>query len=391
VTLQVQDPVATAKQLAASFRVDAAARDLAAGTPEAERRLLRESGLLTLMQPVEVGGPGSSWPVVLATVREIATADSSLAHLYAYHHLGAVTPALIGSPAQQAHWGARTVAESLVWGNALNPLDPRTSLARQPDGSLRLSGEKSFCTGARGSDLLLVSASLPGEPQLQVMVLPTSRAGILIRDDWDNMGQRQTDSGSVGFRDVEVHPEELLGPPGAGGSVFATLRPCVTQSILSTIYLGLARGAFEEARAYTQGLERPFFGSTAERATDDPYVLAHYGELYVQIEAAAGLLDAAGRALQAAWVRGQELTAEERGECAARVSMAKVATGRCALEVTSTMFEMMGARATAGRHRLDRFWRNARTLTLHDPLDYKVREVGEFALNGRVPKPTFYS
>ena len=31
------------------------------------------------------------------------------------------------------------------------------------------------------------------------------------------------------------------------------------------------------------------------------------------------------------------------------------------------------------------------TLTLHDPLDYKVREVGDWALNGRYPTPGFYS
>jgi hypothetical protein len=32
-----------------------------------------------------------------------------------------------------------------------------------------------------------------------------------------------------------------------------------------------------------------------------------------------------------------------------------------------------------------------RTLTLHDRLDYKVREAGDFALNGQFPTPSFYS
>jgi alkylation response protein AidB-like acyl-CoA dehydrogenase len=71
--------------------------------------------------------------------------------------------------------------------------------------------------------------------------------------------------------------------------------------------------------------------------------------------------------------------------------MAKIAAGRCALEVTSRIFEVMGARATASRYRFDRFWRNVRTLTLHDPLDLKVREVGDWVLNGRHPTPGFYS
>jgi alkylation response protein AidB-like acyl-CoA dehydrogenase len=205
------------------------------------------------------------------------------------------------------------------------------------------------------------------------------------------MGQRQTDSGSVSFRDVLVQQDELLGPPGVGGSVWATLRPCVTQSILSNIFLGIAQGAFDAAREYTLNLERPFAGSAAIRPSEDPYVLEDYGEMHVQLRGAACLLDIAATALQAAWQRQYELSPEERGECAVAVSTAKAAAGRCALDVTSKVFEVMGARATSARYRFDRFWRNARTLTLHDPLDYKVREVGDYALNGRFPTPSFYS
>ncbi|MBF9266412.1 monooxygenase, partial [Acidovorax cattleyae] len=40
---------------------------------------------------------------------------------------------------------------------------------------------------------------------------------------------------------------------------------------------------------------------------------------------------------------------------------------------------------------LDRHWRNLRTHTLHDPLAYKLRELGEWALQQRHPDPSFYS
>lgn len=384
-------PIAEAARLAAELRQDAAERDLAAGTPKPQRDRIRSSGLLRLMIPVAFGGFGGTWPELLQSVREIASADGSLAHLYAYHHLSMVTPHLLGTFTQRERWYALTARSNLFWGNSLNPLDARTTLTRAGDGSFRLNGEKSFCTGAQDSDLLLVSARESGETQLQVAVLPTRRDGITVHDDWDNMGQRQTDSGSVSYRDVVVHADELLGPPGVGGSVWANLRPCVTQSILSNIFAGIARGAFDEARKYTRGLDRPFAGSTATRPAEDPYIIEHYGEMQVQLRAAECLLDAAGQALQCAWQRQEELTPEERGECAVAVATAKVAAGRCALDVTSKMFEVMGARATSGRYRFDRFWRNARTLTLHDPLDYKVREVGDWILNDRFPEPSFYS
>jgi alkylation response protein AidB-like acyl-CoA dehydrogenase len=61
---------------------------------------------------------------------------------------------------------------------------------------------------------------------------------------------------------------------------------------------------------------------------------------------------------------------------AAAIDAAKVHSSRTALEITSRIFELMGARATAGHSGYDRFLRNIRTHTLHDPVVYKSREVG---------------
>ena len=40
----------------------------------------------------------------------------------------------------------------------------------------------------------------------------------------------------------------------------------------------------------------------------------------------------------------------------------------------------MGARATTAKYGFDRYWRNLRTFTLHDPVDYKIQEIGNWAL-----------
>jgi alkylation response protein AidB-like acyl-CoA dehydrogenase len=55
------------------------------------------------------------------------------------------------------------------------------------------------------------------------------------------------------------------------------------------------------------------------------------------------------------------------------------------------MFELTGARSTSARYGYDRFWRNVRVHTLHDPVDYKIRDLGRYALDGTVPEPTAYS
>ena len=68
-----------------------------------------------------------------------------------------------------------------------------------------------------------------------------------------------------------------------------------------------------------------------------------------------------------------------------------IVASRAAVETTSKIFEFTGARSTAGRYGFDRFWRNARTLTLHDPVVYKAREVGAHFLRGTPPELTGYS
>ena len=35
---------------------------------------------------------------------------------------------------------------------------------------------------------------------------------------------------------------------------------------------------------------------------------------------------------------------------------------------------------------IDRFWRNIRTHTLHDPIEYKIRDLGNWALNDQLPE-----
>src|SRR5690606_28004437 len=144
--------------------------------------------------------------------------------------------------------------ENWFWGNATNGLDNRTTLTwREKEGGYHeLNGIKSFCSGAMGSDMINVTAPQSADPGDRVFIsIPTSRPGITVYADWDNMGQRQTDSGTVTFDKVRVNVEEVLGPPGTSGTPRATLRPLVSQLILTEIYLGNAYGALFNAWHYT--------------------------------------------------------------------------------------------------------------------------------------------
>jgi len=51
----------------------------------------------------------------------------------------------------------------------------------------------------------------------------------------------------------------------------------------------------------------------------------------------------------------------------------------------------MGARATSDQYKFDRYWRNARTISLHDPIAYKLRDIGKWCLSSELPPITPYS
>ena len=79
-------------------------RDAKGGTPKQERDRLRESNLLKLIIPREYGGLGQNWIVTLKVIREFAKVDSSIAHIFSYHHLGVVVPHIFGSVDQNSEF-----------------------------------------------------------------------------------------------------------------------------------------------------------------------------------------------------------------------------------------------------------------------------------------------
>ncbi|UEP36991.1 acyl-CoA dehydrogenase family protein [Burkholderia ambifaria] len=374
-----------------SLRATAAARDRAGGHAADEKLWLADAGLLTLAVPREFGGQEAAWPAIYDTIRQIARVDSALAHLVGFQILQIVSVDVWGSAAQRERYLRGTVEHRWWWGNAVNPLDTRLVATATPDGGYRLDGVKGFCSGTRGSQRMTVSAHDPETGRTVFGVVPTDRDGITVNDDWDPIGQRQTDSGSVRFDGVTLAPDDVLHRSETPPTPRATLRTLVSQLVLTNLFVGLAEGALAEARDYVLKHGRPWIHSGVAQASDDPYTLQRFGDMRVRAVAAASLADRAARELERAWSRLDALTADERAEVALAVSEAKIVAQRAALDNGEALFDACGARATAASLGLDRFWRNARTHTLHDPLDYRLRDVGRFALTGELPQASLYT
>ncbi|WP_347986535.1 acyl-CoA dehydrogenase family protein [Methylomonas sp. AM2-LC] len=388
--LQATQLFEKAEQIAQYLYETAADRDIKGGTPLEQRKAIRDSGLLKLLISNELGGYGSSWCEIYKIIRTLAQADSSLAHVFAFQFLMLASIRLYGSSEQWQSLFAETAEKNLWWGNALNPLDNRT-IATRTGSQLVFTGFKSFCSGATDSDRLIVSAIDAETKQFIVGAVPTARAGIYIYDDWDNIGQRQTDSGTVEFKELIVDEGELLMNPGPLSSPFSSLRSLIAQLIFTNIYLGITEGALQEAVKYTRTSSRVWSGSLAKSVNEDPYILLHYGEFWASLAGVRLLVDQAASLLDNAWRKGLTLTNAERGEVALAVFSAKVNSTKVGLDVTSRIFEVSGARATTAKLRMDRYWRNLRVYTLHDPVDYKLKDLGDWVLNGNYPSHSFYT
>ncbi len=388
--LQVQDYKAIALKVANDLNQTVQKRDAIAGIPDTEVTLLKTSGLLPLVVPKTYGGAGASWLDAIDIVKILAKADSSAAQLYGYHLLLSVVPHLIGTPEQAAHYHRDTAQHHFFWANAINTRDIRLTLT--PDGErFRASGIKTFCTGAVVGDRIICAATQLGNPLPAMFVIPADRPGLTYNHDWDVLGQRRTASGSFTFENVRVEAEDLLGPPPNLESAFPTLLGVLGMLVQAAIFLGMAEGAMESALAYTRTHARPWETATVEKATDDPYTMRRYGDLWAQLQGAIAQTQQATNQFQQAWDRGEALTHEERGTVAIAAAAAKTLSIQVGLAVTTQMFDIMGARSLVKRYGYDLYWRNLRTLTLHDPVDYKLFDIGNWVVNGAAPMPSSYA
>jgi len=378
--------IGVARTLAAEFAASAREREQRRVKATAEIERFKDTGLLGLSVPKAHGGAGLDWSVLALIVREIARGDASLALLLGVHYIGTASAWVHGVHESGGEFLRQVVRNRWYVGVVFNPLDPTLTVDVADDG-LTLNGWKSFCTGAPLADRILVMAQRADTRALVNLVVSPQAHGLAISSDWDAIGMRLGDSSSVRFESVKVSRDALVGP--AAGVLESTpwlsLFGLQVWLLYTNYYLGAGLGALAYAKHYTRSVTRPWIATGLTSASADPYILELYGRVHIELRGAELLLDRAAADIDLAIQRGPSLTEAERGETAISLFTARVATARAALDATSQLFEAMGARSATDRVGFDRFWRDVRTHSLHHPLAWKTREVGDWALNGAYP------
>jgi alkylation response protein AidB-like acyl-CoA dehydrogenase len=156
----------------------------------------------------------------------------------------------------------------------------------------------------------------------------------------------------------------------------------LAQIMHAAIEAGIARGALADTIEYVRSRSRPWKDAGVEHAYEDPYTIAQVGEMRIRVSASDALLARAGKFVDAA---AADPTAETVAAASIAVAESKAASTETALFVSSKLIELAGSRATLQEFGLDRHWRNARTHSVHDPVRWKYRAVGDYWLNGVNP------
>ncbi|GAA3244955.1 acyl-CoA dehydrogenase family protein [Pseudonocardia petroleophila] len=215
---------------------------------------MAEHGYLRLAVPAELGGLGASMRQVLLAEEELGRWSGSAALSAAMHlYLTLLQGWRLRHGAADAEAVLRRVADEglvLATSGGSDWVSPTTT-AVPVEGGYRLDGRKVFCSQAPAAGVISTSAVL-GRPGPDAVVLhmgvPMAAPGVRIEETWDTLGMRGTASHDVVFDGVFVPEGKIMGkrPYGvlAGPLLVAAIH---FAPVVSAAYLGVARGAVEEA------------------------------------------------------------------------------------------------------------------------------------------------
>lgn len=363
----------------ASIAEGAVARDRNRELAHAEVAELKRAGFGALRLPVADGGRGASVRQLFRLLIDLSAADSNITQALRAHFFVAEGFLLAGDEE-----GLRRIAEGQIFGNAISEKGTGsvgrygTRLTRDGEDFL-LDGTKFYSTGSLYADAISVAADLDGERVYATV--DTDREGLTQFDDWDGFGQRLTGSGTSIFEGVRV-PARLVQSRGYG-SAGRTPSSAYLQLFHLAALAGILRRATDDVREWVSHRTRSYSHAPADLPREDPLVQAVLGRASSAAYVARSTVLAVADALDAALASPEAADDPDLLDAAElAAAQAQVVLVPLVLDAVSGIFDVGGASISSEALDLDRHWRNARTLGVHNPVVYKQQAVGRFELTG---------
>lgn len=382
-------------QLAARFRPIFA--EIAAGTVERELsrtlphepiRWLKEAGFGKVRLPREKGGDGASLPQLFELLTELAEADSNLPQALRAHF--AFVEDRLNAPdgPERDRWFERFLDGELVgsgWteigGVKLGQVNTRVT--PQADG-WSLNGEKFYSTGSLFADWIDVYAERSDNGGPVIALVNVTQPGVERDDDWDGFGQRTTGSGTTRFIDARVEQAHVYD--------FAErfrYQTAFYQHVLLATLAGIGRAVLRDVGEGVRQRKRIYSHGNAGWVKDDVQIQQVVGQISAWAYAVEATVLKATSSLQQAYEAhrsGDEALLQALNVTAELdAARAQVIAGEWVQRAAGELFNALGASDTRTGKALDRHWRNARTLSSHNPVIYKARNIGDWEINRHTP------
>jgi len=349
---------------------------------------LKEAGFGTVRIPQEKGGWGASLPQLFQLLTELAEADSNLPQALRAHF--AFVEDRLNQPdsAERDRWFGRFIDGELVgsgWteigtvklGDVITRVTPGES-------GWTLSGEKFYSTGTLFADWIDVYARRNDNQGDVIALVNTHQPGVTREDDWDGFGQRLTGSGTTRFANAHVEQEHVYD--------FATrfrYQTAFYQHVLLATLAGIGRAVARDGAQAVAARNRVYSHGNGGVARQDAQILQVIGQITSLAFAVEATVIRATHSLQSAYVA--HVSNDEAQIAAANVlaeaeaGQAQVIASELVTRAATELFNALGASDTRVSKALDRHWRNARTLSSHNPVVYKARDIGDWKVNGTAP------
>ena len=350
-------------------------------------RWLKEARFGTLRIPVEEGGFGASLPQLFQLLIELAEADSNLPQALRAHF--AFVEDRLNQPNSDARrqWFNRFIDGELVgsgWSEIGNiKLGEVITTVSPAENGWSLNGEKYYSTGTLYADWIDVFAQRADNGRDVIALVSTQQIEVERDDDWDGFGQRLTGSGTTRFKQAQVEPAHVYD-----FSERFRYQTAFYQHVLLAMLAGIGRAVNRDAAQGVAQRKRIYSHGNARQVKQDVQVLQVVGQISSWAWAVEATVQRATLSLQQAY---EQRNADKAQIHAANVqaelesARAQVIAIDLVTRAASELFNALGASDTRISKALDRHWRNARTVASHNPVIYKIRNVGDWEVNGNDP------
>jgi butyryl-CoA dehydrogenase len=335
-------------------------RDKEEKFPLAEIKKIAELGCCGMMMPEEWGGPGLDTLSYVLMIEEVAKADAAMATSLSVTNSAVQIPLLtFGTDAQKKKYlhplasgeflGAFCLTEAQAGSDAA-AIQARAT--KQPDGSYKISGTKTWVTNGSVAGVFIVFAKTnpeAGGKGISAFLVEPNFPGFQLGRHEEKMGQRCSPSLEIIFNDCLVPAENRLGEEGQGLKIALSALDSGRIGI-AALAVGLAQGALDEAVKYAK--QRKAFNKTIADFQAIQWMLA---DMQMEIEAARALV------YQAAWLK--DSTPSKIGTAASR---AKLYATEMANRVAAKAVQIHGSVGYSRETDVERMYRDARVLTIYE-------------------------